>query len=488
MADPGVDGDVKGPVILAILFALFRFPLTVALELSPDEAYYWLWSERLDLSYFDHPPIVAWWIRLSTAVFGRSEAAIRLPAIACGIVVPVAAAYAARILSPPSRRDTAGLATALIVCAMPLMHAGSVVITPDSPAAAAWAVALAAVAAALAGRTGAWYVAGLAIGIGLLAKYTVIAFVASIGLFLLADREARAHLRTVHPWAALALGGLLFAPVVVWNAGHDWVSFRFQLDHGAGAGRGGGLAALAEYLLAQLLLVTPMVAILVVRHIRQGGVAASRQGDRLLAFSVVPTFLLFAVTSLRSPAEANWPAFAYLGAAVIAGLSLARAREGEGGRSVAALYRSAVVVGVAASILLSVHAVQPLVRIKRDRLKREFHGWSALAAAVDAEAGPDVAVFADSYRTAAELAYYGAPRAAVGVLRRKRSRASMFDLWPAPEIAPGGDAVYVGSRRRRKVPSAWRPRFAAVESRTLPPGVRGTLWRLRGYQATEGAP
>ena len=38
--------------------------------LSPDEAYYWVWARAPAASYLDHPPMVAWFIALGTAIAG----------------------------------------------------------------------------------------------------------------------------------------------------------------------------------------------------------------------------------------------------------------------------------------------------------------------------------------------------------------------------------------------------------------------------------
>src|SRR5512139_3734300 len=75
--DPRLDRLALAIVAAATLFHVGYAGL---LALSPQEAYYWTWSRRLDLSYFDHPPLVAWTIRAATELFGSSERAIRLAA------------------------------------------------------------------------------------------------------------------------------------------------------------------------------------------------------------------------------------------------------------------------------------------------------------------------------------------------------------------------------------------------------------------------
>ncbi|MGA7933591.1 MAG: glycosyltransferase family 39 protein [Kovacikia sp.] len=59
-------------LVLRLVFWFTTFP-------NPDEAYYWLWGEHPDLSYYDHPPLQAWVQGFFTAIFGRSRFVLRLP-------------------------------------------------------------------------------------------------------------------------------------------------------------------------------------------------------------------------------------------------------------------------------------------------------------------------------------------------------------------------------------------------------------------------
>ena len=75
---------LRWAVIILTGITLFRFWLTTRLELVPDEAYYWLWSENLALSYRDKGPLIGWTIALSTWLFDDTAFAIRFFAVALG--------------------------------------------------------------------------------------------------------------------------------------------------------------------------------------------------------------------------------------------------------------------------------------------------------------------------------------------------------------------------------------------------------------------
>ena len=79
-----------------------------------------------------------------------------------------------------------------------------------------------------------WLGAGVCAGLALLSKYSAVLTMAGAVLYLLSSRAHRHWLATPKPWLAALVALLLFAPVLVWNAAHDWVSFAFQAGRAAG--------------------------------------------------------------------------------------------------------------------------------------------------------------------------------------------------------------------------------------------------------------
>jgi len=472
---------MKRALLVAALMTLARVPIAALLDLCPDEAYYWVWSKRLDWSYFDHPPMVAWLIAAATRVFGDSPLAVRLPSLAAAFVVQASLAWTAFLLAPPARKERAAFLTALIAGAVPATHAAAVINTIDSPAAAFWSLTLAFLAAAIfAKKTWGWYAAGVALGCALLSKYTTVTLGGSMALLALFDAETRRALRTPHPWMAAVICIAVFSPVIAWNASHEWGSFKFQLGHGTA--REGGASSFGGFVVAQLGILTPMLAALLGVHFLKAGHAETRQGDRFLTAAIAPTALFFAFMAARSRPEANWSALAWLAAAVVGGLAAARFVDSSDSRAhwARGLVGATVVVGAVASIALSVHAVHPLVTMKRDRFVREFHGWKARVDAATAVAGENGVLLGDGYQTASELAYHSGRLDDVGVARRPKDRISMYDFWPQPTIEPNTSAAWLSRREKRKVPKLIVPLFANVEKIPIAP-LQGGLWRLDGY-------
>ncbi|MFZ5480355.1 MAG: glycosyltransferase family 39 protein [Myxococcota bacterium] len=378
---------MRAALLALVALAVLRLALAGTTGLVDDEAYYWAWSRRLAAGYFDHPPAIAWLIACSERLLGANSLGVRAG--------PVIAATLATAALVPAAKDRALLLLAL--ASLPLFALGGVLATPDLPLMAGWSLALGGAA------TGNWLLAGLGAGIAGLGKYT------GWGLwpllFLAAPREWRRML------PGLAITALCLAPNLVWNARHDWVSVRFQLDHGLGA----RAPAVGEFLAAQVGLVGPVFF---------GAVAAwwavgwkGDRVDRICWWTSLPVFVFFAIAAARTHGEPNWPAPAWLGAAV----GVARA----GGRIARAGWVGAG-LNVALSALLVAHVHRPLLAIPNDPVARLGLG-DTLAQSV--EAWGVEPVYTERYQEAALIAYHAGidAHALPGV-----ARPDQYDLWPAP--------------------------------------------------------
>ncbi len=221
-----------------------RLVLSALVPLTNDEAYYWEWSHRLAAGYFDHPPAIAWLVAIGPdTAFG-----VRVGAVLAGTLAGFALIRTARRLGG----DDAAWWAALIFSCLPLAAAGYVLATPDAPLFLALAWTLHAVVEALSAPVGSraslrwWIVAGLAIGVAMLSKYTAVLVPAAIALSFALHAPLRARFREGGPWVAVAVAALVLSPNLWWNATHEWTSFAFQLGHGLGAPRSAGVAAVLQ--------------------------------------------------------------------------------------------------------------------------------------------------------------------------------------------------------------------------------------------------
>jgi dolichol-phosphate mannosyltransferase len=224
-ADPSPDRWWAALALFAVAaLLLLRLVYAPLLELTPQEGYYWQFAQHLALGYLDHPPLTGWLIAASTLA-GDTEFWVRVPAMLASLLTVLMAAAWARDLAGP----VIAWRTALLAAVLPYFFLAGFVMTPDAPLAAAWAAALFALHRALTrGSTGAWIAAGVVVGLGLVSKYTMVLLPLAVIVWLTLERRWLETLRRPGPWLATGAALLVFSPVVVWNAQHDWASFVYQ--------------------------------------------------------------------------------------------------------------------------------------------------------------------------------------------------------------------------------------------------------------------
>ncbi|HSE95497.1 MAG TPA: glycosyltransferase family 39 protein, partial [Methylomirabilota bacterium] len=311
-------------VLAALTVGRLTYLAAGTLDLSPDEAHYWEWSRRLDLSYYSKGPLVAYAIRGLTALLGDSAFAIRSGAAALSLV----GAWALyRLGSETFGRAAPGALAVIGLQLTPLVWAGSLLMTIDSPFLVLWSLLLLALHRALTcGSITAWMGAGLALGLGVLAKYTALFAVPGVALYLWRAPEARRVLRQPGPCLAALVALVVVSPVLVWNARQGWISAR----HVASQGRGGGLTLghLVDFVGSQVGVLTPLVAGLLAWgawHALREGLGRGREPYRFLAAFGIPILAFYLVVALQGKVQANWAAAAYPSLAIAtAGLLLER--------------------------------------------------------------------------------------------------------------------------------------------------------------------
>src|SRR5438093_1307016 len=202
------------------------------LDLAPDEAHYWDWSRHLDWSYYSKGPLVAYLIHFSVAVAGSwserltgsAMLAVRLPAVACGSLLLLGLYVLTR---QAYGRPALAAGVVAVALTMPVVAAGATLMTIDAPFTCCWCWALVfGYQAMCRGSRWAWPLAGLAVGLGILAKYTMILWPVSAGLFLLTNPARRRMLLQPGFWVMMMLAAACCFPILIWNLEHDWVGLR----------------------------------------------------------------------------------------------------------------------------------------------------------------------------------------------------------------------------------------------------------------------
>jgi hypothetical protein len=409
-----------------------------------DEAYYWDWSRRLDFGYYDHPPLVAVLIRLATTLGGSSEFSVRVAMVACGVMTVWLAARAGCVLGGP----LAGWLCLLLTATCPLFGILFDFAGPDAPLLLAWSGAVFAMVLAAHGGDGRWwYVAGMLVGVALLAKYTAGFLVVSLALY--AALSSRRWLTRREPYLAAIPALLIFSPNLWWNARHAWTSIGFQTSHGACVIGARGSAYLYQtwlYGQNQVTLLGPRLAVLVVVATLVALARGLRGDDPLLLLACCT--IVIAGVFFVSHGVRQWAAPGYFSGIVSAGVLVARQpwwqrRSSSRPRIVVAasiLAGAIEFAGIQTGYIEQTMSQGGLLadnaaRVDTSLLRPQPHWPEAarLVASNVAELSPiarsSTVFVADSYGTAAEMAYYLPGHPPV------YSDANQYKLWPPPRQA-----------------------------------------------------
>ncbi len=501
---------------LAALAALTLVRLLVAAwaPLSPDEAYYWVWSRALAPGFLDHPPMVALWMRAGTALLGPSALGVRLLGPVSAAAGTMLLAQAARDLlgadAPAPGAADVGVRAGALLNATLLLGVGAVVMTPDTPLLFFWTATLWALGRLLrTGRAGWWLVAGGTAGCALESKYTALLLGGALAVWLLAVPEGRRWLRRWQPWAGLGVAGVVLAPDLAWNAAHGWASLARQGGRTADWHPARAAGFLGELLGGQVGLATPGVFAVCAMGVWRAARRWREPGCALLACLVLVPAAVFVQHALGDRVQANWPAILYPAAAVAAAGLAPR------------LWRAAVALGLvlAAPVYLQAAVAPFALPLRLDVTLARMGGWDGLARAVSehavagqAVAGPvveehavaanrvaacggggdaavargqgDAFVAADEYGLAAQLAWHAAPGGlpVVGA----EPRWALFALPAAPIGGCRGLLLRSVRRAGPPDPALWddvRPLGEVVRARR---GVTAEAYRLYRVTARAG--
>ena len=298
-------------VAVAIYAVFLRLVYMRTVNLIPEEAYYWNYAQHLDYGYLDHPPMIAWSIWLMTSILGTSEFAVRAGALFFWFV---GAAFSFKFAENLYNK-TAAFLTLLLYACLPFFFATGFLMMPDAPLTAAWGGTLFfAERILLAERKNAWIGLGVCLGLGLLSKYTIALLGPPLLIFMAVDPRSRTWFFRPMPYIAAAIALLLFSPVIVWNAQHDWASFAFQSTRRAETPFNFSLPVLIT---SVLVLITPVGALSAYSALRNCAAAGlGNTKDRRAMFVALFTLFplgIFALFSVFHSVKLNWTGPLWIG-------------------------------------------------------------------------------------------------------------------------------------------------------------------------------
>jgi membrane-associated phospholipid phosphatase len=405
-----------GYVLIAALL-LFRLGYLASgtIELSKDEAYQWLWSKHLALSYYSKPPGIAFLQFAGTSLWGDKEFGVRF-------FSPVIAAILSFALLRFLGREIGGRQSFLLLLFLtctPLLGVGTILMTIDPPLVLFWTLSMIAAWRAVQpkGTTGQWIWAGVCAGLGFLFKYSSLYLVVCWGLYMLFWKPARVHLSKAGPYLAVAMILLCTTPVLVWNWQNGWITVRHVADN-AGLDKTWKptLRFFWEFIFAEAGLLNPVFFVGAVWAMVGFWKRRQEKPIWLYFFCLsAPIFLGHWIYSLHSRVQPNWIAPAVPGMFCL-GLDYWDTRRREGLRWIRPLAIAGVVLGLFMVVVL--HQTNLIGRItgrqlpgemdplRRVRAWRETARVAGLARLKLMQEGKPVFIITDHYGLAGEFSFY----------------------------------------------------------------------------------
>lgn len=438
---------------IAVGLLTVKLVVLVATPVFMDEAYYWLWGQHPDLSYFDHPPLNAWLQGLSASVFGWNVVGMRAVVVLTLLGDLWLLNLFARSLAPGDSNEAFWM-SAILFLATPVFFGLTGVALPDHVLVFFGLLTLYCFHRFLLDwRTGKahpyryLYLGGAALGLAVLGKYNGVLLGAGFVAFVVFSRAHRPLLRDKHLYFALMITIVMQAPVLIWNAQHGFASFDFILGsrHG-GQSNAAALSGLVGFLLGMAGLLGPLLLLPLARLLLARETAVPAFGLGRAVFWVSSAVILAA--SLLTDVLFHWNLVAYIGALPFLAFFV---------RERWALFGQILYGLIAAALALLNYAIMPVMALVSftDQTTAWSYGWEQAAPRVEAIAAANDTAFiaATDYGIASQLAFALQDPAVTSLSPRREQ----FDFWFAPAEFAGKNAVIFSD--------LWRPLTAEIEAR-----------------------
>lgn len=375
---------------LRLLFVLIMGPM-------PQDAYYFFYSQHPALSYFDHPPMIAYLLHLFCSILGKNIIAIKIASESTTLVSIYLFYHLANCFLTGRQLNKA----LLLLLSTLMVTILSLVSTPDTPLVLFWTLSLYLIYQAIfKAKPVYWLWSGVAMGLAFDSKYTAIFLPAGVILFLLLSAPHRRILISKWFWLSVSSFIIVISPVLIWNAQHHLASFMFQGTSRINAGT--EIHIQLKYFFGlighQLLVIMPVLLIAIfyysfqlLRKHQFNFLKVPPETLFLLCF-FLPMMGSFTIISFFCWVKLNWLMPAYLTGIILASVYLPR-------KWVSFQLFFSLILHVAMAIELIFYPVP----VKSDDT---WYGWQDLAAQVSdlKKIYPKTFVFsADGYKTAAEL-------------------------------------------------------------------------------------
>jgi 4-amino-4-deoxy-L-arabinose transferase-like glycosyltransferase len=426
-------------VILCLLIIWIRFIFTDIMGIMPQDAYYDFYAQHLDLSYYDHPPMIAYLLRFFTSIFGKNVFAIKLAdTTITGLAVFAFYRLAKKFLS----ENKALIATVLLISTL-MISILSLVSTPDVPLMLCWTLSLNFLYEAIWNKKNInWIWAGIMTGLSFDSKYTALFIIIGLFGFLLIAKPYRKLLFSRWIFLYLLCFAITILPVVIWNVRNKFASFKFQSEgrvkEGIEFDPNGFLGVIGHQSAILLPFLFFSLVYFIYRICRKYGIRFARiRVDQLfLLCFFIPLFLGFFSISFIYWVKINWIMPAYITGIIWVSRFWNKK-----------WLRYQLIFSVIIHLAIAIEIIFYVVPVRSDDT---WFGWSAFSSQVETlrKQYPNAFIFSsDDYKTSAILNFY--LKETVYSKNVVGQRALQFDFVGTDlKSLNGRDAIFIDSNPR----------------------------------------
>ena len=308
-----LDSSAKQVLALTLIILIGRLIILPFSGVMPQDAYYYMYSRNMSLSYFDHPAGVAVLLKAGTSLLGNTPAAVKFCAFFTALLTLfVVYRLAIRFIS----KQQALIFICIFACT-PMLGILSWIVTPDVPLMLFWALSVLFIHKAdTEEKTIWWGLAGICTGLAFDSKYTAVFILPGLFLYLLAKPDRWRRIFSIGILLYILAFVITILPVFIWNMQNNWASISFQTTQRA---QGSSLSLKPQYpfevLAIQMMLLLPWLLYYFIKSFRSYKKSSSHYF--LICFSF-PMFIFFILISFFYWVKINWMMPAFITGALLA--------------------------------------------------------------------------------------------------------------------------------------------------------------------------
>ena len=462
--------DKLGPVKFLLLFtgiiSIYRLFVIGVLSISPDEAYYWTWSRRPAVCYYDQPGMVAWVDWLFAFPFERESVfTLRLAAVILSALTTLIL-YKAYCEYRGNKWEASIFAAVFSI--LPFSWVAGVMTIHDTTllpwlGMTYWMIIR---LSKYDGRASDWLLLGVFLTGAMYAKFSAVMIVWGLFLYMVVSPRGRKWWKTWPPYVAGIISAVLFFPAIWWNYNNDWISIQAvtELTDIQDLSFSRRFRFFYEYVFSQIGIFSPFIGVIVFGALIKGtaGYFKNRRDDEtvLMACLSLPIFLYFLKQSLGTHVYGNWPGVAFIPVSMLAMREVFLARENSKGIFGRRYVRFALIMNIALIVLFSMHfhfrlftpffsSIEKSQELERKidwRLDLDFAGWDKMVELVEENREGTDFIVTRRYQTASLLEWSLPDRPFVECITVGK-RGNQWDIWSNLDKLKGKDALYVDYKK-----------------------------------------